>query len=81
MVFRISVCSLVTWFSFYCPFSVLVCAKTSAHVEPQRGAILCGYPESPQRRGGEAGDGDAKAGGEAAPGLEHTAHWSRWGSY
>ena len=75
-----SVKVFVTWF-FCCPFSVIVCAKTSAHVEPQRGAVLCGYPESPQRRGREAGDGDAKAGGEAASGLEHAAHRSRWGNY
>lgn len=60
-----------------CPFSVIVCVEASAHVEPERGAILRGHPESTQRGGGEAGDGDAEAGGEAASGPEHTAHRSR----
>ncbi len=59
------------------PFSILVCVEASAHVEPERGAILCGDPESSQRGECEAGDGDVEAGGEAASRPEHTAHWSR----
>lgn len=58
-------------------FSVTVCVEAPADVEPKRGALLRGYPESAQRGGGEAGDGDAEAGGEAAPGPEHAAHRSR----
>lgn len=61
------------------PFSITVCVEASAHVEPERGAILRGHPESPQRGGREAGDGDAEAGGEAASGPEHAAHRSRRG--
>ncbi len=61
------------------PFSITVCVEASAHVEPERGAILRGHLESPQRRRGEAGDGDAEAGGEDASGPEHAAHWSRRG--
>lgn len=63
--------------TYCCPFSAIVCAEASAHVEPQRGGTLCGDPESTQRGGGEAGDGDAEAGSGSASRYKHTAYWSR----
>ena len=57
--------------------SVVVRVEAPTHVEPEGVGSLCRHLESPQRGGGEAGDGDAEAGGGAASRSKDAAHRSR----
>lgn len=73
-MFNITVCCLLT---AQCPSSVTVRAEASTHVEPERDGAVCEHPESPPKRRGEAGDGDAEASGGATSRLKCIAYRSR----
>lgn len=64
-------------FTAQCPSSVTVRAEASTHVEPERDGAVCEHPESPPKRRGEAGDGDAEASGGATSRLKCIAYRSR----